>query len=404
MRLLNSGREQKNNLIKWFPSTVNVIKLEIKGKTFLVDTNTLSIWDVSQHTPEVIDALRNAIGTAEKPYIEQPTWNTRKGYLCFQATYACNLACRYCFVRHHYTDHENTMSYEEMLKVVEEYQPLYQQNGQPYPDGYNVGWFGGEPLMNWETIYKLTQELTKRASQAGVQAKFHITTNGTLLTEEIAEYCIEHHFSFIVSIDGRKEFHDANRTYSSGGGTFDDVMRGLRFLADAHKRKGIPSNVTLRSTFDKKGCDIQQELKFLNELMYEGLGGHVSIEPSCLAENCATAETSFEGVKLDELRALFEPEYEKAATWFVEEIKAGRKPSFHNFELPLRRFYERTPSFTECGAGCGYISVGPKGKICACHREHKSELGNMYVGGIDPTLQAQWLDNRYFSRKSCPTC
>lgn len=135
--------------------------------------------------------------------------------------------------------------------------------------------------------------------------------------------------------------------------------------------------------------------------MYEGKAGHVSVEPSCLAESCA--RSTFEGITEDEVKAVFQEQYFKAADWFLAEIRAGKKPSFHHFEVPLQRIYDREPAPCECGAGKGYLSIGPKGKVAACHREHESVIGNIYTG-IDETKKASWDDNRYFNRIGCNEC
>ena len=55
-----------------------------------------------------------------------------------------------------------------------------------------------------------------------------MTTNGTLLTDDIIRYLAEHEVSLMISIDGPREINDANRVFANGQGTFDTVMGRIR--------------------------------------------------------------------------------------------------------------------------------------------------------------------------------
>lgn len=390
-----------------------VKKIQVRGKNLLLDVNSLALYSVENE--EIYNNLDvNSFGTDEMPFF--PLWKStkNKNYLCFQTTYACNLCCKYCFVQAHYADQSNSIDLKTCLDAVDEYQP----NGRF--QGYNVGFFGGEPLLNWEVIFQLTEELQNRiedqkkingewnkknAQKRNINYRnsFHITTNGTLITEPIADFCAMHGFSFIVSIDGDEKTHNDARPYkNSASNSFKDTLRGLSFLKEAYIRHKKNNPTTLRSTFDKGGVNLVQRLEYLNNLMYTGYGSHVSIEPSSLGEGCANE--TFEKQTAEELRAQFQEEYWKAADWFLKEIQEGRKPSFHHFEMPWQRLYDRDMAVSECGASKGYLSIGPKGKICACHREHESEIGDLYDGGINPLKQREWEDNRIYARKNCMDC
>ena len=66
-----------------------------------------------------------------------------------------------------------------------------------------------------------------------------MTTNGTLVTQEDADFCVSHGlYSVAVSIDGTREYHD---TFRGVEGAFDNALRGLQCFIDA----GVPmSSVT----------------------------------------------------------------------------------------------------------------------------------------------------------------
>lgn len=403
MRLLNKAKMADGPYLS-VPCKPDVQKFEIRGQYLLFDANSLALWDMEKEIYDAIDAT--TIGVSERPFLPGDLRDLPCKMLVLQTTYACNLHCRYCFVRHHYCTEENRLSLSDATRALEIYQSPLLFNGK-YQGKLDVSFFGGEPLLNWELIKQVTEYQIERSKKYQVPWHCHITTNATLVTEEIAEYCAGHGFSFIVSLDGPAEIHDQNRPYHKGTGSHSDVLRGLKFLADAYHKKGVKSpQITLRATFDKVGLDLVAVLKYLNQLMYDGAAGHVSVEPSSLGEGCigcAADQSRMETMRVEEIKSLFEKEYWAAADWFLAEIKAGRHPSFHHFEMPLARLYNREVSFNECGAGKGYLSVGPGGKLSACHRENSAEVGNLQ-DGVDMTRQARWLDNRYHVRETCQDC
>ncbi len=179
-------------------------------------------------------------------------------------------------------------------------------------EGINLGFFGGEPLLNMELIKKTVeyaehlcskekclmckgtgeqrnqqgQTNGKKCQQCGgdgrPKAKFHVTTNGTLYSPENCDFLQKHGFSLITSIDGTAEAHDALRPMKrSGKGSHKQILAGLERL----KQFPIAQRNTLRSTFTAiEGETISTRCEFLNQLCDEGKGSWASVNKSlCLA-------------------------------------------------------------------------------------------------------------------------
>ena len=62
---------------------------------------------------------------------------------------------------------------------------------------------------------------------SGKELTFNITTNGTLLTDEMIHYFRTHDVSMMISLDGPKEINDRNRVFADGQGTYDAVMERI---------------------------------------------------------------------------------------------------------------------------------------------------------------------------------
>jgi uncharacterized protein len=88
-------------------------------------------------------------------------------------------------------------------------------------------WHGGEPLIAGIDFYKKAKNLQQKYIGINTKIKNSIQTNGTLITEEWANFFIDHDFGVGISIDGPKKIHDSNRFYKSGEGSFSSVMRGI---------------------------------------------------------------------------------------------------------------------------------------------------------------------------------
>ena len=75
-----------------------------------------------------------------------------------------------------------------------------------------VTFCGGEPLINFPLIKKCIQYIDYQYSDYDVH--YSLTTNATLLTDEIIDFLYIHDVNAVVSFDGPKEDHNRNRIYS----------------------------------------------------------------------------------------------------------------------------------------------------------------------------------------------
>lgn len=155
------------------------------------------------------------------------------GQLILGVTENCNMRCRYCIYSDNYKlfrDYSfKRMPFETAKKAIDYYFSLFEEALELNPNrDASIGFYGGEPLLEFDLIKKCI-EYTKQ-NYSCFEPQFNMTTNGTLLTKERADYLMENNVSIAVSLDGPKEEHDRKRVYVSGGGTFDDVMKNVSYL------------------------------------------------------------------------------------------------------------------------------------------------------------------------------
>ncbi len=140
----------------------------------------------------------------------------------------CNLDCTYCFYLHKENIFPSATNYRMSDEVLETFVQQYIE-GQDVPE-INFAWQGGEPTLLGVEFFKRALEFQKKYAPKGKTITNAFQTNGVLLDDEWAAFLKENDFLIGLSIDGPKRLHDKYRVDKHGGSSFDDVMRGLRFL------------------------------------------------------------------------------------------------------------------------------------------------------------------------------
>jgi len=167
--------------------------------------------------------------------------------LILQVTQACNLRCKYCTYSGDYLNRPHgALSMPEGIakKAIDFF--IAHSSETPRPA---FGFYGGEPFLNFELIKTLVPYIKKK--MRGKQFIFNITTNGTLLNEEIITFLATHNVSLMVSLDGPKEVHDLNRCYGSGKGSYDQVMKNIE-LAKEIAPEYANKHIMFSSVFTKE--------------------------------------------------------------------------------------------------------------------------------------------------------
>ncbi len=141
----------------------------------------------------------------------------------------CNLRCRYCFYLDHCSfyagEKRHRMSDATLAAMVRAYMGTEQPS-------YQFGWQGGEPTLMGVDFFRRVVEYQQRFGRNGANVANGLQTNATLLTPELARHLADYHFLTGVSLDGPRHLHDKYRLTAAGGGSHDDVMRGIATLRE----------------------------------------------------------------------------------------------------------------------------------------------------------------------------
>ncbi len=136
-------------------------------------------------------------------------------------TLSCNLKCRYCFEQK-YPGRMKEDVQEQIIVFIKS----YLQRGIRE---LIVNWYGGEPLLCFDIIKKLSLRIIDLCRRYRVKYYSSMVSNGTLLTEDRARELKMLKINKVqVTIDGEEEVHNYRRPYKNGRGSYRDIMKNLQ--------------------------------------------------------------------------------------------------------------------------------------------------------------------------------
>lgn len=136
--------------------------------------------------------------------------------VCLVLTHQCNLGCSYCYAGEKF---RSSMSLETGL------QSLKLAFSKPGP--LEISFFGGEPMIAFESMARLTRVAANWARRSHRELRFAVTTNATILKEKHLRFLKHYNFFVGLSIDGVEEEHDRHRPFVGGRGSGELVWRNL---------------------------------------------------------------------------------------------------------------------------------------------------------------------------------
>ena len=130
---------------------------------------------------------------------------------------------------------------------------LYKACDLAFSKGTRAGivFFGGEPLLKKDLIYKAIDYCEAKSSETGVKFSCKMTTNGTLLDEEFLKRASKAGMKIGLSFDGMGQ--DISRRFPDGSSTFSLLEEKAKLLL-----KYIPESMALL-TLDPKACGCFQK-------------------------------------------------------------------------------------------------------------------------------------------------
>lgn len=309
--------------------------------------------------------------------------------ICLHVAHDCNLRCKYCFAATGDFHGERMLMPLDVGKRAMDF--LIEHSGTR--KHLEVDLFGGEPLMNWPVcvgIVNYGRELEKKHNKI---IHFTITTNCVALTDEMIEFINREMHNVVISLDGRKEVHDALRPTVNGKGSFDVILKNAKKLVAGRGDK----EYYIRGTFTRSNPDFLEDVKAITGYGFDQL----SLEPAVLPDESPYS-------LLPEHLERINREYDALAEYYVESRKSPDTWfNFFHFMFDPAGGPCLRKRINGCGAGTEYAAVTPDGDLYPCHQfvgMDEWKIGSLDDGILRDDLQRAFLGCNVCTKDTCKNC
>jgi uncharacterized protein len=338
-----------------------------------------------------LDAIASSHG--KQPMPEVPLKEFPLQRVVLNITNQCNLACTYCYEYSADRIAQTAGKPKYMQAEIAEasVEMLLQESGSR--PNIHVTFFGGETLLNFPVMRTTVEYARRRATELGKQIEFSLTTNATLLNEEIIEFLSDNRVGVTVSIDGDRELNDRQRVFHSGKGSYDVIVPNIKKLLKRHRTNSIGARVTLTAGVS----DVTRIFRHLTE--------EIGFDAAGFSPATANPDRlySIGPQKMDNVLDQF-----ASLAWeYRDYALQGKQHGFTNASDTIKELHTGISKAYACGAGVGLLGVGTEGSISLCHRFVDSPVGKMghVKDGVDHEARRAFLNTHHIgARYDCHTC
>lgn len=339
---------------------------------------------------EILKSEKDADATSQvvesKPMINTDNYKLNMSNIVLQVANDCNLNCKYCYgAGGTYNRVRELMTFETAKKAIDYFVANSGSRKLLY-----VIFFGGEPLLNFTLIKQVIHYCESMEEKIEKQFRYSMTTNGTILTDEIADYIKKYNITVMLSMDGPKEIQDAYRCYANGNGSYEVIEKNIERFKEL--RGG---HLTVRSTI----CGPNIQMSSIRKALIDAGFTNVLMSLVDIDESSPLAITKNQKEEL--LR-----QYEILAKEFIEDIKNHKSPNNRLFLEILEKLYYKHSTIRSCSAGLYGFAIGSDGNVYPCQRFMGMEdytVGNL-DDGIDVMKIMSYSHANVEEKEDCRNC
>lgn len=310
------------------------VRFCIENEKFLFDGNSLNIYE--------LDDMDYLVPVGDVGIIDDSKLFLRS--LALNVSHICDLGgCKYCYANEGGYHTPGVMMTWNTAKAAVDL--LIKSAVKNNCKLITIGFFGGEPLTNFELIKRVVNYVNLILSDT-ISVRYLITTNGLMLgeSEECRKFLKEHNFSITLSIDGDKKMHNAARVYRTGYGSYNEVIECLPALLDDF-------SINARLTISDFSYQVN---KAIQHIVFS-----LGIERVTYSVDYDISDSNFKRF-LKSLNRMFE--------YYYESIVKGKFYDITNISQIILSLVLQKRRRTHCNAGLAYLTVAADGTFYRCPR------------------------------------
>ena len=265
-------------------------------------------------------------------------------------TNRCNMDCSYC------TQDKNAACMTEDV--------LHAACELAFSAGPHAGFcfFGGEPLLCENLIFEAMDLCAGLSAESGKPVYYRMTTNGTLLSQQMCDRAVREHMEIGLSFDGLMQ--NTCRKYADGTASFADVEAAAKRLLAV-----MPAATAMMTVAPQAAERYAASVRYLYALGFRSIHA-VPAYGKKVTWNHEALETMRR--QLDEIAELYS-----------ECLRADAPFYFSPIDTKIRCLLNRTSPGDHCHLGMTQMAVAPDGTIYACNQflgDAACCLGNVFDG------------------------
>ena len=314
------------------------------------------------------------------------TNNSAPTYYIICPTTGCNARCYYCFEKGAVQKRMDTKTAEAVAKYIVQHHD---------PEHLVIQWFGGEPLLEPNTISYIADYLHEN----GVNFDSKIITNGYLLKEDVIKQAVTKWNVKIIQItidDLDEEYNKIKDYIYTSGNPFEVVMTNIEKCLKAEL------NIRIRINFNPLEYDkAVNTVDYLKKRFGKDPNFFVYLAPIDSTDIPSITE-DFKQQKKHPLIELLDAEKDFCSFGNYD----SQLSSDSEYDAILKKYY-LTPIPTSCyGGSKSSLTIDSMGNIFDCHRLLGNEQyasGNVFLGRTDNEI-SEYYANPYINDADCNKC
>jgi len=262
-------------------------------------------------------------------------------HITIYPTGRCNLSCAYCFENtHQWCRADSTI---ETMRTSVDF--LIRESGNQ--ENLNIGFFGGEPLLRPDLVDETCTYAKEQGVKFGKRFGFSVTTNMTLIDDNVLQVLKKHNIMLLASLDGMPRKDNVrfwqNTQETSAWHAFSNLLFAqkngvgiqLRWTISPHNLKYVAEDCKTMMAIGIRN--------FALEFVYE----------------CEWTKDDLD---------LLEFELRELAKLYISELRNGRELHVKPINDGFSVYTAEQRQTLRCGLGYFGVGISAEGTIQPCHR------------------------------------
>ena len=272
-------------------------------------------------------------------------------------TNACNLRCHYCYV----SKTPEYMANDVARRAID---AIFRTARKQRLQRVMLKYAGGEASLHMAQVFEMHDYAASQAQQHGLALNAHLLSNGVVMSQNTIDQLRARHIGITISLDGIGAYHDKQRPFIRGHGSFQYVDQTIKRLLTS----AVVPHITVTVS--------QRNLDGLPNLMMYILECELPFTLSYYRDNEYSAH-------IPDLQ--FADEQMIAAMRSVFTLIECHLPSRSLLSSLIDKADLSSPHRYTCGAGRNYLVIDQHGGVAKCQVDMKRSVTTI---DADDPLQA----------------